>query len=276
MTDEIGAGCDITVVLPHYECPSLLTSAVASVMAQTHARWCLVIVDDDSPGLEAVMGVRSRWIDERVLWLRTSANVGPYRISNRLLPRIVSPFVAFQDADDWSVPERFEHLLAAADKWRCDIVGSAITRVRADSSVCIVRPPFDVNRALRSRHRGAVFWGATMLCRTAFLRRLGGFDGTTRIGADTDFVHRAVFVGSVRNHPEPLYGCLERSESLTQSPSTGFDSDLRRTYTTRFKRRFYANLLRHWTGTLAARHLQAPPNDVDFHLNYLENGQRVA
>lgn len=97
--------------------------------------------------------------------------------ANRLLPRIVSPFVAFQDADDWSVP---------------------------------------------------------------------------------------------------VYGCLERSESLTQSPSTGFDSDLRRTYRARFRRRFYANLLRHWTGTLAVRHLQAPPNDVDFHLNDLENGQRAA
>jgi glycosyltransferase involved in cell wall biosynthesis len=276
MIDGIGAGCDITVVLPHYECPSLLNRAIASVMAQTHARWSLVIVDDDSPCLDAVMDVRLRWIDDRVLWLRTSANVGPYRISNRLLPRIVSPFVAFQDADDWSVPERFERLLSAADKWRCDLVGSAITRARADSQVYIVRPPFDVNRALRSRHRGGALLGATMLCRTAFLRLLGGFDGTTRLGADTDFVHRAVFVGSIRNHPEPLYGCLERSESLTQSPSTGFDSDLRRAYQARLRRRFYANLLRHWTGTLAVRHLQALPNDVDFHLNYLENGQRAA
>lgn len=270
MNGEIGGGYDITVILPHYECAALLTRAIESIVAQTHTRWFLVIVDDDSPCLDAVMDVRRRWLDGRLSWLRTSANVGPFRISNHLLPRIVSPFVAFQDADDWSAPERFEQLLSAAAAWRCEIVGSTITRARADSPLStIVRPPFDVNKALRSRHRGGACWGATLLCRTPFLRLLGGFDGTTRIGADTDLVHRAVFVGSVRNHPEPLYNCVERSESLTQSPSTGLDSDLRRAYQARFRRRFYTNLLRRWTGTLALRHVQAPPNDIDFHLHVL-------
>lgn len=269
MTGEIGAGCDITVVLPHHECAALLTRAIGSIVAQTHTRWFLVIVDDHSTCLDAVMDVRRRWLDDRLLWLRTSANVGPYRISNRLLPNIVSPFVAFQDADDWSAPERFERLLSTAAVWRCDLVGSTITRTHADSAISIVRPPFDVNKALRLRHRGGACWGATLLCRTPFLRLLGGFDGTTRIGADTDLVHRAVFVGSVRNHPEPLYNCVERSESLTQSPSTGLDSALRRAYQAKFKRRFYANLLRRWTGTLALRHVQALPNDIDFHMHIL-------
>ena len=100
-----------------------------------------------------------------------------------------------------------------------------------------------------------------------------GFDSTTRIGADTNFAHRAVFVGPIRNHQEPLYCYLERSQSLTQSPSTGLDSDLRRAYQAKFRRRFHANLLRPLSGTLRVKHLQAPLNDVASQLNYLENGQ---
>lgn len=269
MTSEIGGGYDITVVLPHFACPSLLDRAIASVATQTCPRWCLVIVDDDSPDFEAVLEVRQRWHGDRFVWLRTSTNVGQFRISNRLLPRIVSPFVVFQDADDWSAPDRFERLLSAVEEWRCDLVGSTMAVGPADAPVSIVRPPFDVNKALRARHRGGACWGSTVLCRTPFLRLLGGFDGTTRIGADTDLVHRAVFAGSVRNHPEPLYHYVERSDSLTHAAGTGFGSTLRRTYLNRIKRRFYANLLRRWTGTLTLRHLQAPPNDIDFHMRVL-------
>jgi glycosyltransferase involved in cell wall biosynthesis len=275
MTAAIGAGFEITVILPHHDCPSLLSTAIASVLAQTHARWFLVIVDDASDGLEVIRDVRRRWTDPRVLWLRTSANVGPYRISNRLIAHVASPYIAFQDADDWSLPERFEQLLTAADEWRCDVVGSALTRVGAGSDTSVVRPPFDVNRALRFRHRGGALCGGTMLCRTAFIRQLGGFDGTTRIGADTDFAHRATFAGTIRNHPRPLYCCLERSQSLTRSASTGFGSELRRAYQARLQRRFYANLLRHRTGTLRARHLEAPRNDIDFELHYLDSGRRA-
>lgn len=46
---EISGGCDITVILPHYACAPLLTRAIESIVAQTHTRWFLVIVDDGSP-----------------------------------------------------------------------------------------------------------------------------------------------------------------------------------------------------------------------------------
>jgi hypothetical protein len=99
------------------------------------------------------------------------------------------------------------------------------------------------------RFREGAFWGATMLCKTTLLRAEGD-DVTTKIGGETHFVHRAVFLGPVRNHPEPLYVYHERAESLKHAPLTGFESVARQAYRAKTRRRYYLNLLRRWIGTL--------------------------
>jgi glycosyltransferase involved in cell wall biosynthesis len=218
MTSEIGGGYDITVVLPHFACPSLLDRAIASVATQTCPRWCLVIVDDDSPDLEAVLEVRQRWHGDRFVWLRTSTNVGQFRISNRLLPRIVSPFVVFQDADDWSAPDRFERLLSAVEEWRCDLVGSTMAVGPADAPVSIVRPPFDVNKALRARHRGGACWDR----RCCAARR--------------SFVCSAASMappGSARTRIWSIVRCLRDRSAITRSRSTTTSNDPIRSRTPR-------------------------------------------
>jgi glycosyltransferase involved in cell wall biosynthesis len=269
MIGGIGIGSEVTVILAHYSCPDLLTRAIASIMRQTRQDWRLVIVDDHSPCLSEVIDLRHRWSDDRLVWLRTSINVGQFRIYNRLLPLIASPFLALQDADDWSAPERLNQLLLGIYRRRCDVIGSSVMLIRAGAEPELVAPPFDVNRTLRFRSKGGAFYGSTMLCRTQFLRTIGGFDGTTKIGGDTDFIHRGVFLGSVKNHPDPLYYYNERPESLTQAPSTGFKSKVRKAYTSELRLRHYRNLLRSWTGALTAETLQARPNNLDFQLNDL-------
>jgi glycosyltransferase involved in cell wall biosynthesis len=262
---------DITVIIAHYDCQELLTRALQSVVEQSHRSWTCLVVDDDSPSREGLERVRSAFADERIRWLRASANVGQFRIYNRLLPVIASPYVALQDADDWSVPQRFERLLDEIDSRRCDVVGSAVTRTSLEGEILpVARPPLDVNKALSWRFRRAVFRGATMLCRTDFMRAVDGYDGTTRFAGDSDFIYRAIFQGSVRNHPEPLYFYTEREGSLTRSPLTGFGSPERVRYASAIRRRFYRHLLLSQVAQLRPAMLKAKPNDMDFDLLSLD------
>ena len=263
----LNSGCEITVIIAHYNCCDLLARALQSIIDQSHQSWTCIVVDDASPARQALNRVRELFTDERILWTRTTVNVGQFRIYNKILPAITSPYVALQDADDWSAPMRFKCLVKELESRRCDVIGSAVTRFSAASEILPPAcPPGDVNKALAWRFRRAVFIGPTMLCRTEFLREMNGYDGTTRFAGDSEFVYRAIFRGRVRNHAEPLYFYTERPGSLTRSPETGFGSPARINYARAIRRRFYRNLLLSQVAELSRESLKAKSNNVDFSL----------
>jgi glycosyltransferase involved in cell wall biosynthesis len=267
----LATGSAVTVFVAHRGCPELLVGAIESVRAQTFTDWHLVIVDDDSLPLDRLQSLSRKWSDSRITWLSASRNVGQFRIYNRLLPHVTSPFLMLQDADDISYPERLEILLSALDSKRVDMVGSAVARVDPSAAdLGAVYPPEDVNHALRFRRKGGIVIGPTLALRTNFVRSLNGFDGATLLGGDTEFVCRAVFAGRVSNLRHVLYRQTVRRDSLTGNASTGFGSKARQDYSRYIARRFYANLARKWTGSLAGEHLFARPNDVDFTLRWTD------
>jgi hypothetical protein len=83
MTGEIGAGCDITVVLPHYECAALLRWK----RSPWHTRWFLVIVDDDSPCLDG-LDVLLRSPEER--FPARKGGSCPRRFDRALRPKLLA------------------------------------------------------------------------------------------------------------------------------------------------------------------------------------------
>jgi hypothetical protein len=74
--------------------------------------------------------------------------------------------------------------------------------------------------------------GTQMVERALFLE-LGGFDGRTRIAADSDFNERLVRFYTLGNVPRVLYSRRFHSLSLTQHPATNFTSTARLEYRAR-------------------------------------------
>jgi glycosyltransferase involved in cell wall biosynthesis len=264
LDDSVSA--DVTILLSHYNCLPWLERAIVSIYRQTYTRWRLLVVDDSSDSVEPLRALKWHLDEPRTEWLRTTSNVGQFRIYNLALRLVRTPFFMLQDADDWSAPERLGTLLNEICTTRADIVGSWVQRTDSWGRQVGVRcPPVDVNRALRFRRRGGIVIGPTLLCRTEFVRALGGFDGTTRIGGDTDLICRAVFRGRVRNFPGMLYSQMDRSGSLTNNPETGFNSRLRRSYARALGVRFQRRLLQSWLGLgPSGDDLRASANDLEF------------
>ena len=98
----------MTVLIGAYNNAPTLGRAIESILGQTVRDLELIVVDDGSTDAtpELARGVA----DERVRYLPL-AHMGIARSLNAGLREARAPFVAVQDADDWSEPDRLERQL---------------------------------------------------------------------------------------------------------------------------------------------------------------------
>lgn len=258
-------GFEIAVLLPHFGCEPFLRDAVASVLSQEGAEVEVHLVDDHSPDERWLEVIADLLDDPRLFVYQTTAAVGPYRIKNALLPSITRPVIGFQDADDISAPGRFARLAREMSRTGASVVGSSYYEIDEDGRVGRKRRMVtNCNFWLALGKSHVALHPATIVRRDA-LEELGGFDGTTRFAADTDFFLRAARLFGLRNVPEALYYYRLRAKSLTQDPRTGLGSEARQTYIDR--RRAFLRTCRAVHDRAALRALlRAPENDVAFEL----------
>jgi succinoglycan biosynthesis protein ExoO len=108
----VSADLLVSVVIPAYNAEKTIRNAIDSVLGQTMPNLEVIVVDDASADgtIHAVEAVD----DARVRLLRNGRNTGPSASRNMGLKDAGGRWVTFVDADDAWVPERLEHLLAAA------------------------------------------------------------------------------------------------------------------------------------------------------------------
>lgn len=174
----------VTVIMSAYRPQTEIFSAVRSILEQTWADLELLVVDDASgPEFDRTFE-RLSVLDARITVLRQPVNRGTYAARNLALSVSSGEFVTFQDADDWSHPERIERQVRPllAD---LDYVSTHSACVRASPELVFQRLAYPAYRRLNA---------SSHLFRRTVLDRLGGFD-RVRKGADTEFHRRleAVF-----------------------------------------------------------------------------------
>jgi glycosyltransferase involved in cell wall biosynthesis len=90
----------VSVILPTYNRASFLPDAFASIRAQSHEDWELVVVDDGSTdGTRALVEAWSRDCPQPITYV-WQENQGAYAARNTGLDQARAPLVAFFDSDD--------------------------------------------------------------------------------------------------------------------------------------------------------------------------------
>ncbi len=112
--DRGGAPAVSIIVIFHNE-ERFIEQALASVLAQTHADWELLLVDDGSTDASAT--VAARWVDhrpERIRYLTHPGrqNRGMSASRNLGIAAASGTWVSFLDADDVWLPDKLERQLA--------------------------------------------------------------------------------------------------------------------------------------------------------------------
>lgn len=108
----------VSVIIPAYNAASTLGATVKSVLAQTHDRLEIFIVDDGSTDDTGAIASDLAAFDDRITVIRRE-NGGVARARNTALGRASGEFVAWLDADDLWHPTKIErqlNVLAAAPR----------------------------------------------------------------------------------------------------------------------------------------------------------------
>lgn len=118
----------ISVLMGIYNCADTLEQAVASIQAQTHTNWELILCDDSSTDDTYAVAKALAAQDARILLLRNETNLGLNQTLNRCLAAATGAYIARMDGDDECLPERLETQLAFLKEHpEFQIVSSAMT-----------------------------------------------------------------------------------------------------------------------------------------------------
>ncbi len=210
-------GCDhglVSVLMSVYNGAPTLEKAAASVLAQTYRNLELILCDDASTDDTWRIMQRIAAQDARVTIFQNKTNRGLGASLNGCLLRAGGEYIARQDADDVSDPDRIERttdflLSSGAPYAACGV------RVFDDGGVWSTRQyPQKITKHIIAQKNP--FFHPTMVFRRAVLEGVGGYSETpeTRRTEDYDLVMRLAAEGVIgENLPEILYSVYEPKEA---------------------------------------------------------------
>ncbi|MBP7481692.1 MAG: glycosyltransferase [Lacunisphaera sp.] len=195
-----------SILLPVYRTPPpFLRDCLASVQAQTHPHWELIVVDDGSTQAELTEALHSAARAEPRIHLHPRAtNGGIARATNDALAAAAGEYVVLLDHDDLLRPHalaEFDHALQQAPL--LDAVYSDEDKIDADGGLVtpILKPGFSPEFLL-----GVMYVGHALCVRTAVARQAGGFDPAFDGIQDFEFLLRVTEITRRIGHlPRILY-----------------------------------------------------------------------
>ncbi|MDX6478338.1 MAG: hypothetical protein QOG29_925 [Gaiellaceae bacterium] len=213
----------VTVLMAVYNGERHLEESIGSVFAQTFEDFEFLVVDDGST--DATTQILAQHADSRLRVLRNERNLGLIKSLNRGLAESRGRYVARQDADDISEPERLERQAAFLDvNPDVAILASSYLRIRDDGSVSGIR--YVPTEALGVRWRLLflnAFTNSSVMFRRDDVERLGGFREEFAYAQDYDLWSRLAFTGSVAALPDTLARYRDTRDSLTAALAAKVD-----------------------------------------------------
>jgi glycosyltransferase involved in cell wall biosynthesis len=178
----------VTVLIGCWNNAPTLPRAIDSILAQTLSDLELIVVDDGSTDQSAE--IADRYEDPRLRRLELE-HMGIARSLNRGMEAARAPVVAFQDADDYSGPERLERQLAALEaRSQVAVVGCWMDEVDEAGRPLEPRQPRLEGSVGPELVRFNPIPGTSAMVRRAAALDAGGFDPTFRFAADYDLWSR--------------------------------------------------------------------------------------
>jgi glycosyltransferase involved in cell wall biosynthesis len=176
----------VSVLIGCWNNAPTLREAIDSILGQTLTELELIVVDDGSTDATSEIVSAAQADDSRVAYLPLQHR-GISRSLNEGLGAATAEFVAFQDADDWSLPHRLARELGVFERRpEVAVVGCRMREVDARGAELSPRTAFlagDVNDVLL---RFNPIPNSCAMVRRARALEAGGFDPRYRYAMDYD------------------------------------------------------------------------------------------
>ncbi len=110
----------ISIIVPIYNSQEYLDRCIKSLLAQTHKKLEIILVDDGSTDNSSTICDSYAKLDSRILVLH-KINEGQAAARNDALIVANGDYIGFVDSDDWIEDDMYSNLLENALKYNCDI-----------------------------------------------------------------------------------------------------------------------------------------------------------
>ena len=204
----------VSVVMATHNAAPFLKTALSSLFAQSHQNLEVIAVDDASD--DDSLDMLRVWAagEPRLRVVPRTENGGMFVARNVGLQKASGVYVAFQDADDWSHPDRLARCLAVLEA-QPDLIAVTADSIRVDSAA---RPLIRPNAEISGEN-----WSSLVCRRAPALERVGFFD-SVRAEADEDFIRRLELAfgrWAVARMREPLLLARDRPGAVDADVAIG-------------------------------------------------------
>lgn len=196
----------LSVIMPMHNAAPFVGAAIDSILSQSMRDFTFYIVDDGSSDGSGAIAAEKAAADPRIR-LIVQENSGIVASLNRMLALVDTPYVARMDADDLSLPLRFEKQLGRleADP-SLGALGTQFIEIAADGAVldAAYRQPMGaVTIRAELAHRQPIANPSAMF-RTQALRDAGLYRQAFRHCEDYDLFLRLSEIADIDNLPDIL------------------------------------------------------------------------
>jgi glycosyltransferase involved in cell wall biosynthesis len=205
----------VSVCIPCYRGAAHLGAAIASVLAQTHADFELIIIDDNSP--DNTDEVVASFNDPRIRYLKNPKNLGPEGNWNRCLDEARGRFFKLLPQDDLIAPTCLEQQVAVLEadrEHKLALVFCARTILDARDRTVMVRGypkrgggVVDARALIRQcvrRGTNVIGEPGSVLFRRESAAQAGRFDASIPYVLDLDYWVRLLISGDAYYVDQPL------------------------------------------------------------------------
>lgn len=194
----------VSVICSVYNGENGLRRAVESVLNQTMADIEFIIVDDAST--DASPEILAEFDDARIVLTRNASNMGLSASLNRALQLARGEFVARQDHDDFSLPQRFEQQLKFLEAHsEVGVLGTQMETVDEQGALLnIYTVPTKHGMLAWNLFFDRSFAHPSVMMRRELVLKVGGYDESFLVSQDLDLWVRLLFETRFANLPEAL------------------------------------------------------------------------
>lgn len=205
----------VAVLVPAYNAARVIGESIQSILNQTYRDLEVVVVDDASTDGTTDLVEHIVAADSRLRLLRNERNLGIADNRNRALRDSESEFVAWQDADDISMPRRLERQVTYLDSHpEVGMVGGWL-EFFGGRSPSVRRYAATDAEVRRTIFRYSPVAQPAAILRRAVLDRAGPYDSRSEPAEDLDMAFRLGHFTTFANLQEVVLRYRETPDSTT-------------------------------------------------------------
>jgi glycosyltransferase involved in cell wall biosynthesis len=195
----------VTVLMSVYNGEEYLNEAIDSILGQTFKEFEFLIINDGSA--DKTGEILKRYNDPRIRILNNEENVGLTKSLNKGLKLARGEYIARQDADDISMPERLKKEVEFLEQNRnVGLVGTDYFMVNEEGEAVHIVKCLNGCRELKVKLlEGNQFGHGSVMFRRECIDNIGTYREEFKLAQDYDFYLRIAEAYDMANISEPLY-----------------------------------------------------------------------